>query len=79
MSTPKHLVERPYPPAYLDIRTLAYMLSASETKVRQMIDYGELPHPITIGGMKRWKWEDVEAVINLVPRKDETTFKERIG
>ena len=61
MTRKKPAQVRLYRPEYLSIDSLAYLLDISAASVRRYVQTGDLPAPVTIGGLKRWRWLDVEA------------------
>ncbi len=50
-------------PKYCSIETVAREIDCSETAVRDYVRKGILPQPCRIGGLVRYKWEDVEKAI----------------
>ena len=63
MSRKKSDIKRPYPPDYVSRATLAYRLEVSESKIDMLVASRQLPAPIMIEGQKRWRWQDVDAVL----------------
>ena len=64
MAEAKRSVSRPYPPDYVDAATLAYRLCVSESTVENLVRRSKLPRPIDFCGMSRWKWADIERLID---------------
>ena len=64
MTIAKNKVQRPYPPAYVDVATLAYMLSASESTIEKWEKIGRLPRRRDVFGLLRWKWAEIEHLID---------------
>jgi predicted DNA-binding transcriptional regulator AlpA len=52
------------PPAFVSIETLAAELDLSPTTVRDLVRRGVLPQGRRIGGSVRWKWAEVEAMLD---------------
>jgi predicted DNA-binding transcriptional regulator AlpA len=52
------------PPALLDVRVVATMLSMSERSVWRLSDAGKLPAPVRIGRMVRWSRSDIMQWVN---------------
>lgn len=76
MAVPKDMaliMPRPtYPPDYCDREALAYRLSCAPGYVDQLQRMGRIPPPVEIGpGMVRWRWADVERVIEGVANADQ--------
>ncbi len=69
MAASKHSISRPYAPDYVDAPTLAYRLCVSESTVENLVRRGKLPRPIDFHGMSRWKWAEIERLIDQ-PRPD---------
>jgi len=66
-------ISGPRPPYYCSKAILARELSISETTVDSLVQRGELPRPIRLGGCIRWEWAAVEAAItarNAAPAAD---------
>lgn len=51
-------------PAYCSVRTLAAQLDICESTVQDYVSRGLLPRPRRIGGVVRWKWAEVEAMLD---------------
>ncbi len=48
----------------LDAKQVAQRLSVSVKTVRRLLDKGELPAPVKIGRLLRWKEADIEAYMD---------------
>jgi hypothetical protein len=57
----KSSTTRPYPPDFVQFKTLAYRLDLSERTVHDYVAAGYLPAPVVCGTVKLWRWQDVEA------------------
>jgi hypothetical protein len=64
MAEAKRSVVRPYPPDYVDAATLAYRLCCSESTIENLVRRGKLPPAIDFHGLSRWKWADIERLID---------------
>lgn len=53
----------PLPLAVTD-RTAAAMLDMPAARFRRLVDAGVFPGPISIGGMERWRYADIEAIVS---------------
>jgi predicted DNA-binding transcriptional regulator AlpA len=51
-------------PLLIDIKTVAVMLGRSEASVRRDDEAGRIPAPISLGGSKRWRIEELRAWID---------------
>lgn len=67
MADAKHQVRRSYPPDYVDASTLAYRICVSESTVENWVRCGKLPRPTVFHGISRWKWSDIERLIDQRP------------
>jgi predicted site-specific integrase-resolvase len=50
----------PYPPPFMDLRTLAEHICASERSIENWVKMGTFPPPRMQGGKRLWRWKDVE-------------------
>ena len=50
----------PYPPPFMDLRTLAEHICAGETTIENWVKMGMFPKPRLQGGKRLWRWKDVE-------------------
>ncbi|WP_222435212.1 helix-turn-helix transcriptional regulator [Puniceibacterium confluentis] len=65
VTVPTEIAQTARPLAYVSAATLAQLLDASETTIREWTRTGVLPKPIKISsGATRWKWTDVENRLN---------------
>jgi hypothetical protein len=79
MTVAKSKVVRTYAPDYVDAATLAYRLSVSESTIEKLVRTAKLPKACNVFGLPRWKWSDIESLIdgsNVSVEKDE--FLERL-
>ncbi len=79
MSTAKSKVTRPYAPDYVDVPTLAYRLTVSESTVEKWDREGKLPGRRDIFGIPRWKWSEVEALIDGRNSVERSKFVDRLS
>ena len=63
MSRKKSDIKRPFAPAYVSKTTLAYRLDMSMPIVDRLINKKVIPEPVSIDGIDRWRWEDVDAAL----------------
>ena len=56
--------EKPEPPALLSVEEVANMLGVSARTVWRRRSAGEMPEPIQVGGLTKWRREDIEGFIN---------------
>ncbi|RUM42979.1 MAG: hypothetical protein DSY80_06345 [Desulfocapsa sp.] len=56
---------RAYHPTYLSAETLAYMLDCAVSTIKKYVQQGKLPRPVSIGELKRFRWEDVDDFISM--------------
>ena len=59
----------PVAPILLDRRGLAAALCISTRTTYRLVEAGELPAPVKIGGSQRWLRSEIEAAIERLPRK----------
>jgi predicted DNA-binding transcriptional regulator AlpA len=64
MTVAKSEITRPYAPDYVDVTTLAYRLSVSESTIERWERDRKLPRRRSIFGIQRWKWSEVEAFVD---------------
>ena len=69
-------------PALLDVRRVAVLLGCSERTVQRLVDAGEVPPPVQVGRLVRWRRTDVDEWVenrrsNNVPQR--RTDRSRIG
>jgi len=55
------------PPGVLSVGTVAEMLGVSTRSVWRMVSAGEIPSPVKVGGLTKWRRADIEATIDLLP------------
>jgi len=79
MSVAKSKIVRPYAPDYVDATTLAYRLCVSESTVEKLERDGKLPPRHDVFGFRRWKWSEVETVIDGRESVERSKFVERLG
>ena len=70
MAEAKRDVRRPYLPDYVDASTLAYRICVSESTVENWVRCGKLPRPTVFFGLSRWKWSDIERLIDQPADQD---------
>jgi hypothetical protein len=75
----KAKIVRPYAPDYVDAATLAYRLCVSESTVEKLEREGKLPPRRDIFGIRRWKWSEVEHLIDGRNSVERSKFVERIS
>lgn len=63
MSRRKSDIDRPYVPAYLSKTSLAFMLDVSLPIVDRLIAKQVIPPPLSIDGIDRWRWADVDEAL----------------
>lgn len=78
MTVAKSKVLRPYAPDYVDAATLAYRLSVSESTIEKLVRTAKLPKARNVFGLPRWKWADVETLIDRPDSVDTDEFLERL-
>ena len=49
----------PYPPPWMDAKTLAQHLSVKPSTIRTLMKHGGLPRPKIVGRIALWNWEVV--------------------
>ena len=79
MAKAKSKNTRPYAPDYVDAATLAYRLSVSESTIEKWEREGKLPGRRNLFGIPRWKWSEVEALVDSRNSVERSKFMERIG
>jgi excisionase family DNA binding protein len=47
-------------PALLDVRAVAELLNCSARHVYRLADAGRMPRPVRLGGLVRWRRQDLE-------------------
>jgi excisionase family DNA binding protein len=52
------------PPALLDVRAVANLLSCSERHVYRMADAGKMPRPRKLGSLNRWSSHEIQTWID---------------
>jgi hypothetical protein len=75
----KRDVSRPFPPEFVDVETLAYLLSVSESTITSWRKSGKLPGPIEgllSHGLVRWHWPAVRE--HLLSRDKESDDEDPI-
>lgn len=50
----------PYPPPFMDLRTLAEHICAGESTIENWVKMGTFPKPKHQGGKRFWRWKEVE-------------------
>jgi hypothetical protein len=78
MTVAKSKIVRPYAPDYVDATTLAYRLCVSESTVEKLERDGKLPPRRDVFGFRRWKWDEVESLIDGKETVERSKFVERI-
>jgi hypothetical protein len=61
----------PYPPPFMDLTTLAAHICVSERAIENWVRLGTFPPPRRQGGLRLWRWKDVEQ--HLVGEPDAMT------
>lgn len=79
MTQPKSRITRPYAPDYVDAATLAYRLSVSESTVEKWEREGRLPGRRDIFGIPRWKWAEIENLVDGRTAVERSKFVERLN
>ena len=80
MTVAKSKVVRPYAPDYVDASTLAYRLSVSESTIEKLVRTSKLPRARDVFGLPRWKWSEIESLIDRPSDSVETdAFMERLN
>ena len=78
MTLPKSKIVRPYAPDYVDATTLAYRLCVSESSIEKWEREGKLPPRHDVFGFSRWKWADVEHLIDSRESVERSQFVQRL-
>jgi excisionase family DNA binding protein len=47
----------------LDVKAVALLLDCSTRHVRRLADYGQLPPPVKLGALVRWRRSDIDTWI----------------
>ncbi len=68
--TKKASIQRPYPPDFVRLKTLAYRLDLAERTVQDYVSTGILPGPTMCGNVKLWRWADIEAHLAKTDEND---------
>lgn len=50
----------PYPPPWMDLRTLSEHICLSDTTIEAHVKKGEFPAPVMQGGKRLWEWKKVQ-------------------
>jgi hypothetical protein len=79
MTVAKSKIIRPYAPDYVDAATLAYRLSVSESTVEKLVRNFKLPKARDVFGLPRWKWSEVESLIDRTDSVEADAFLERLN
>lgn len=79
MTVAKSKIIRPYAPDYVDAATLAYRLSVSELTIDDRVRRGMLPKARDVLGVPRWKWSEVEALIDRSDFVETDAFMARLN
>lgn len=58
-------------PDYCSVKTIARRLDCSETTVADYTNRALLPQPHKLGTLVRWKWSEVEAMIDGLTAQDQ--------
>ena len=78
MTIAKSKIIRPYAPDYVDATTLAYRLSVSESTVEKLVRQSKLPKARDVFGLPRWKWTEIESLIDRIDSVEADPFMERL-
>lgn len=78
MTQPKAKIQRPFAPDYVDAATLAYRLSVSESTVEKWDREGRLPPRRDIFGIPRWKWSEIEELVDGRTNERRSKFVDRL-
>lgn len=78
MTQPKAKIQRPFAPDYVDAATLAYRLSVSESTVEKWEREGRLPPRRDIFGIPRWKWTEIEELVDGRTNERRSKFVDRL-
>ena len=79
MTVAKSKIVRTYTPDYVDAATLAYRLSISESTVEKLVRRGTIPKARDVFGLPRWKWSEVESLIDRSDSVETDAFLERLN
>ena len=79
MTVAKSKVIRPYAPDYVDAATLAYRLSVSESTVEKLVRNSKLPKARDVFGFPRWRWSEIESLIERTDSVETDAFLERLN
>jgi excisionase family DNA binding protein len=52
------------PPALIDVRSVAQLLHCSTRHVYRLADAGQMPPPLHLGALVRWRRQEIEDWIN---------------
>lgn len=64
---------RPYTPLAVRDTKAAAMLDMSATEFRRLVERGALPPPTRIGGLERWRVDQIDAILRgdaALPKED---------
>jgi hypothetical protein len=50
---------RPYPPEFVGLETLAYLMDCATSTIEKYVTDGILPNATNIGSLSRWHWPTV--------------------
>ncbi len=79
MTVAKSKIVRPYAPDYVDAATLAYRLSVSKSTIDDRVRRGMLPKARDVLGVPRWKWSEVETLIDRSDSVETDAFMARLN
>lgn len=78
MTIAKSKIVRPYAPDYVDAATLAYRLCISESTVEKLVRNAKLPKARDVFGLPRWKWSEIEALVERSESVETDPYMERL-
>ena len=53
----------------VSVQTLAEFLGVCIRTVRRMVERGQLPRPLRLGGVVRFSWAEVQETLKRIPRE----------
>lgn len=62
-------------PLFLSIDDLAFHMRVNRAEAQSMVERGELPPPVEIGRIQRWRTEDLQAIGSLRQITADDVFK----
>lgn len=66
---------RQFKPVAVRDTTAAAMLDMSAAEFRRLVERGALPPPFRIGGLERWRVDQIEAILRADAARPEENFE----